>query len=49
MGILKNIIAIIFLSFLVITSMAYAQHALEFLVATHDWVAEVLTQVSREK
>jgi hypothetical protein len=45
MAILKHSIAIILLSFFVITTMAYAQHALEFLVAAHDWVADVLTQV----
>jgi hypothetical protein len=45
MAMLKQTIAIIFLSFLVITTMAYSQHALELLVAAHDWVAEILTQV----
>lgn len=45
MAALKQTIAIILLSLLVITSMAYAQHGLEFLVAAHDWVSDVLTQV----
>jgi hypothetical protein len=45
MAMLKQTIALILLSLLVITSMAYAQYGLEFLVTMHDWVAETLTQV----
>jgi hypothetical protein len=45
MAMFKQIIAIFCLSLLVITGMGYAQHVLEFLVAAHDWVAEILTQV----
>jgi len=45
MAMLKQIIAILFLSVLVITSMNYAQQAVEFLVMAHDWIAQILTEV----
>jgi hypothetical protein len=45
MAMLKQIIAILVLSVLIISSMSYTQQALEFLVTAHDWIADVLTQV----
>lgn len=42
---IKQILAILLLSILVITTMPYAQHALQFIVSAHDWVAGLLTQV----
>jgi len=45
MAMAKQVSAILLLSILLISTMGYAQHALEFLVSIHDWVAELLTQI----
>jgi hypothetical protein len=42
---LKQIIIIVVLSLLVVVSMPYAQQGLEYLVAGHDWVNQMLMQV----
>lgn len=45
---LKSILgflALIALSILIILSMTYAQHILNWLLAAHKWVADILTQV----
>lgn len=42
---LKNLVIIIALSLLTILSMAYAQQGLQYLVAAHDWVNNMLMQV----
>ena len=45
MAMVKQISAILILSILMLSSMAYAQQALEMLVSVHDWIAELLTQI----
>jgi hypothetical protein len=42
---IKQIIAIILLSILVILTMPYIQQGLQFVLSAYDWVAETLTQV----
>lgn len=42
---LKQILAIVVLSILVIVTMSYAQQLLQFLVSGHDWIAQTLTEV----
>lgn len=42
---LKQIIAIIAISILVILGMNYAQQILQGLITAHDWVAQALTEV----
>ncbi len=42
---LKQIIAIIILSILVIVGIEYAQHGLQLLVSAHDWISDVLKEV----
>lgn len=42
---LKQSIAIVLLSILVIISMAHAQQFLQAIISGHDWVAETLTDV----
>jgi hypothetical protein len=41
----KQIIAIIALSIIVILSMPYSQQAIKYLLAAHDWIAQILTEV----
>lgn len=41
----KQVVIIIVLSLLVILSMPYAQQGLQYLVAGHDWVNQMLMQV----
>ncbi len=42
---LKQMIAIVVLSILVIVGAPYAQSALEFIVTAHNWVADMLKEV----
>lgn len=42
---IKQIIALVVLSIIVVVSMAYTQHVLEWILSAHNWVAETLTQV----
>ncbi|HSW68695.1 MAG TPA: hypothetical protein VLI69_00875 [Gammaproteobacteria bacterium] len=42
---LKQIIAIIALSLLVIVGMAYAQQGLQFILTGHDWISDLLKDV----
>lgn len=42
---LKHIIVIVLLSILVITSMPYVQQGLQWILAAHDWIADVLREV----
>ncbi|MCD6039231.1 MAG: hypothetical protein K0S27_631 [Gammaproteobacteria bacterium] len=42
---IKQLIAIILFSLLVTMGMPYAQQGLQYLVAAHDWISEVLRQV----
>jgi len=42
---LKHIIAIIIVSFFVITSMPYAQEGLRFLLSAHDWISDNLRDI----
>lgn len=42
---LKQIIALVFLSTLIVFAMSYAQQAILFLMQGHDWVAQMLTDV----
>ncbi len=42
---LKQIIAIIVLSVAIILSLSYAQQAIQLLVAAHDWISNLLTDV----
>ncbi len=42
---LKQVIAIVVLSILVVMGMVYAQQLLQALLQAHDWIAESLTQV----
>lgn len=42
---LKQFVAIILFSTLIILSMTYAQQAIQLLIYAHDWVSELLTDV----
>lgn len=42
---IKQVIAIIVLSVLVILTMPYAQQGLQWVLSAHDWVSDLLTQV----
>lgn len=42
---IKQVIALIALSIAIILSMSYAQHGLQWLISTHDWVSQILTEV----
>lgn len=42
---LKQILAIILLSILIILTTVYAQQLLQLLLAGHDWIAQTLTDV----
>lgn len=42
---LKQAIAIIVLSLLIILAMPYAQSGLQVIVAGHDWISQTLTEV----
>ncbi|MEO8401513.1 MAG: hypothetical protein ABI597_06920 [Gammaproteobacteria bacterium] len=45
MMMMKQIIALLILSIVIILGMPYAQQGLQFLVNSHDWIAEQLKQV----
>jgi len=42
---IKQVIALIILSLVIILSMSYAQHGLQWLINTHNWVSQILTEV----
>lgn len=42
---LKQIVAIILFSLIVILTMSYLNPVLNLLISVHDWISEVLTQV----
>jgi|SRR5579862_5251648 len=42
---LKQIIALIVFSILIMLSLSYAQHAIQLLINAHDWVSQLLTDV----
>ncbi len=42
---LKQLIAIIAISILVILGMTYAQQGLQFIVSAHDWISDTLKDV----
>ncbi|RDI41325.1 hypothetical protein [Aquicella lusitana] len=42
---IKQIIALIGLSILVVLSMSYAQQGMEALVSAHEWISQILTEV----
>jgi hypothetical protein len=42
---LKQLIALITGSIIIILSMSYAQQALQLLVHAHDWISQILTEV----
>ena len=42
---IKQVIALIALSTIIVLSMSYAQHGLQWLITIHDWVSQILTEV----
>lgn len=42
---LKQIIALIVLSILVVLAMPYVQHAVQALASAHDWISNQLTEI----
>src|SRR5690348_5743189 len=42
---LKHIVALIVLSLAIVLAMPYAQMGVQWLLAAHDWVAQLLTEV----
>jgi|SRR5205085_6645009 len=42
---LKQTIALIVLSIIIILSMSYVQHAMQWLMNAHAWIAQLLTEV----
>src|SRR3990167_3563505 len=42
---LKHIIAITVISLIIIVSMPYAQQMLQYIVAAHDWISDMLKEV----
>src|SRR5579862_5243293 len=42
---LKQIIALIVFSILIMLSLSYAQHAVQLLINAHDWISQLLTDV----
>lgn len=42
---LKQVIALLVLSIVIILGMSYAQQSLQWIVDAHDWVSQVLTNV----
>jgi len=42
---LKQTVALLVLSLLVILTTPYTQHAMQYLLDAHDWIAQTLTQV----
>jgi hypothetical protein len=42
---LKQIIAIIVLSIIIVLFMPYVQEAVQLLISAHDWISELLTDV----
>ena len=42
---LKNMIALVILSALIVVSMPYAQHGIQLLMEAHQWISQLLTEV----
>ncbi|VVC74750.1 hypothetical protein AQUSIP_00220 [Aquicella siphonis] len=42
---IKQLIALVALSTAIVLSMSYAQQGVQWLVAAHDWVSQLLTEV----
>ena len=45
MQMIKQIIALVLLSMIIVFGMSYAQQAIQLLLNAHDWVSQVLTEV----